>query len=122
MSNVIYTRCAVVILRIDLVLQPVLRNLLLNHLHIPRVLRAEIPAASGDPESALGARRAERAVRPADRAAFAEGNLIVLFLRRRLRLLLGCRLLLLLRLYLRVLALNLNRVRLLLFDLGLRLA
>ena len=82
--------------RIDFVLQPVLRNLLLDHMHVPRVLCAKIPAAPGDSKSALGSAGAEGTVRTADRAAFSKRNLIILFLGRSLRLLFGRRLLLLL--------------------------
>src|SRR5208283_5737311 len=74
--------------RVDFVLEPVLRNLLLNHAHVPRILDAEIAARSRDAKAALGAGRAESSIRTADRPALAKGNLIRLLFRRGLRLLL----------------------------------
>src|ERR1700694_615251 len=106
---------------IDLVPQPIFRNLLLNHMHVIGIFRPEIAAAPGDSESTLGAACTESSVRPADRPAFAKSNLIALFFRRSLGLLLGGRLLLLLRLCLCVLALDLNCIWFFLFDLRLRL-
>src|SRR5690348_3807725 len=96
---------------IDFVLQPVFRNLLLDHAHVPRILRAKISAASCDSESTFCAGSAKRAVRSADRAAFSKRHLIALGLGFGRRTLLRDGLLLLLRFDLGVLALNLDRVR-----------
>src|SRR5690348_3073911 len=63
---------------IDFVLQPIYRNLLLNHPHVPRVFRPKISAASRNSEPALRAGCAERAVRAAHRAAFTKRYLITL--------------------------------------------
>src|ERR1700756_2943285 len=88
---------------IDLIFQPVLRNLLLNHMHVPRVLCPKIAAASGNSKPTLVAGCAERSVRTAHWPALSKRNLIRLFLGRRLRLLLGNRLLFFLRFYFYVL-------------------
>src|SRR5208283_923443 len=64
---------------IDLVLQPVLRDFLLDDLHVPAVAGAEIAAASADTEAALRATSGEGPVRTTDRTAFAEGNLVGLW-------------------------------------------
>src|SRR6185369_13755479 len=76
--------------RVHLVLEPVLGNLLLHHAHVPGVARAEISAATGEAEAALGAVGTEVSIRPADRSALSEGNHVVGFdRRRRLRFLVG---------------------------------
>src|SRR5579859_5336578 len=106
---------------IDLVREPVLRDLLLNHAHIPRIFRAEISAAPCDSKSALRAGCAKRPVRAADRTALPERHLVAFGLGFGWRALLSDGLLLFLRLDLGVLALNLDRIRRFLFDLGLRL-
>src|ERR1700758_76547 len=54
---------------IDLVLKPVLRDLLLDDPHIPCVCAAEISAATLNPESALRASGAKRSIRTAYWAA-----------------------------------------------------
>src|SRR4051794_13238095 len=107
--------------RIDLVLQPVIGDLALQDLHIPAVPIAEIAAAPGNPESALRSACAKRSIRTAHRAAFSERNLVGLWLRLDGGGFLCNCLLLLLGLDFRVLALNLDRVGLFLFNLGLRL-
>src|SRR3979490_2081865 len=74
--------------RVDFILQPVLRNFPLDSLYIPGKPHAKIAAAPGKAESAFRASRAESSIRTADRPAFSEGNLVGLFFRFRLRLLL----------------------------------
>src|SRR5205807_9837528 len=67
--------------RVDFVLQPVLGNFPLHTLHVPGEAHAKIAAAAGKTESTFRAARAEIAIRPTDRAAFSEGNLVGLLLR-----------------------------------------
>src|SRR3954469_16447113 len=88
---------------------------------VPRILCPEIAAASSDSETALCACRTERAIRSADRPAFAEGDLILFRFWCSLRVRLRFGDLLLLGLDLLVLALDLDGVRFFLFDLRLRL-
>src|SRR5690242_7988072 len=106
-------------LRIDFILHPVFRDLLLDDMDIPRVLCAEISPATRDPETTLGSVRAESSIGSADRTSLAKGDAIVLRFGRRLSLFRGSGFLLFLGLYLGVLALDLDRIRLLLLDLRL---
>src|SRR5713101_1476524 len=62
--------------RIDFILQPVLRDLLLYHLHVPGKAVAEIAASTGESKSPLGSASSEHAVRPADWASFAIRDLV----------------------------------------------
>ncbi len=55
-------------------------------LHVPAVSCAKIAAAAGDAETAFGAARGKAAIGSADRAAFAERDLVGFLLRRGLRL------------------------------------
>src|SRR6476646_746515 len=106
---------------VHLVLEPVLRDFLLYHAHIPGVARAEIAAPAGEAEAALGAVGAEVSVGAADRSALSEGNHVVGFDgRRRLRLLMG-RADLWRRLRLNDLVRDRNRLRIRLFLYRLRL-
>src|SRR5580704_12796896 len=105
---------------IDFILQPVVRDFPLNDLDIPAKLRAKVAAVSGDAKPTFCAARGKTTVGSADRAAFAESNLVGVFLGGRLRLCLG-RNGWLLRLDFGVLALNLDGVGLFLFDFGFRL-
>src|SRR5207302_3391117 len=96
-------------LGIDLVLQPIFRYFALNDLDVPSEFCAKVSAAAGDAEAALRAPGAKTAIRSADRAAFAERDLIGLFLRSGLRLFFrgsGS----LLRLDLSIFPLNIDRV------------
>src|SRR5208337_5034772 len=74
---------------IDFVFQPILGDFPLNDLHIPAIFGAEVATAAGNAEAALGTTGGETAVGSADRATFAEGNLIGFFLGLGLRLGLG---------------------------------
>ena len=65
--------------RVDLVLEPILRNFTLNHLDVPAVASAEVAATTGDAEAALGAAGSEGAIGSADGATFAEGRLVSFF-------------------------------------------
>ena len=105
--------------RIYLVLQPVISDFLLNYMHIPGVFRTEVAPTPGDAESALRAAGAKAAVGPANRATFSESDLVVLRFGRGLGLFLRFGDLLFLRLDLRVLAGDLDRIRRFLFNLGL---
>src|SRR5690242_21951672 len=108
--------------RVNLILQPVLGDLLLNHADIPTRSRAKITAASGDTEPTLRAACGEGPIWATDWTALAECDLILLWFRRRLGLRLRFRDLLLLGLDLCVLALNVDGVRLFLFNFWLRLS
>src|SRR6267154_1795479 len=77
--------------RIDLILQPVLGYFSLNDLDIVGILCSKVTTTAGNAKPALGAAGVEAAIRSADRAAFAEGNLIGFFLGRGLRFLLSRR-------------------------------
>src|SRR5215470_10248983 len=77
--------------RVNLVFEPVIGDLLLNHPDVPGIFAAKVAATAGDSKSAFGAACGEGAVRPADRTALAECNLVLLWLRRRLRFGLGFR-------------------------------
>ena len=79
-SDVHPLRCADA--RVDFVFQPVFRNFLLHHFHVPGITRTEIPASAGEAEASLGAVFVECAVGSADRTALAEGNYVVGFLYR----------------------------------------
>src|SRR5207253_7650440 len=61
---------------IDFVLEPVLRNFVPHDLGIPGISAAEVAAAPLKSKTALRAIRAERPVRPADRATLAIRNLV----------------------------------------------
>src|SRR5579863_4880684 len=75
-------------LRIHFVFQPVVRDLFLDDLNVPAILRAKVAAAPGNAESPFGPASGETAIRSADRTTFAEGNLVRLLLGSRPRLLL----------------------------------
>jgi len=83
-------------------------------LHVPAEPCAEISSTAGDSEAAFRAAGVECAIGAADRAAFAEGNLIGLLLGRWLRFLFGWRGLFF-RLDLGILALDLDGVGLFFF-------
>src|SRR6185295_20050384 len=106
---------------VHFVFQPVLGNLLLHHAHIPGVARAEIAASTGKAEAALGPVGVEVAIRPADRAALSEGNLVIGFDHRFRLGLLVSRAGLWYGLDLSGLVRDGNRVRFFLHRLGLRL-
>src|ERR1700680_2640858 len=74
---------------IDFVLQPVLGDFPLDVLNIPGEPCTEVAGAAGDTEASFGAAGGEAAIGAADRAAFAEGDLVGIFLGRGFRLLFG---------------------------------
>src|SRR5215472_443253 len=102
--------------RVNLILQPVLGDLLLDYADIPTKSRAKITAAAGDSKPTLRAACGEGPIWATDWTAFAECDLVLLWLRRRLRLRLGFCDLLLLGLDLCVLALDVYGVGLFLFN------
>src|SRR5215831_7386553 len=108
--------------RVNLVLHPVFGNFLLDDANIPTKSRAKVTAAAGDSETALGAASAESSIGSTDRTALAECDLVFLWFRSWRWLRLGFRDLLFLGLDLRVLALNVDGLRLFLFNLGLGLS
>src|SRR5437667_11307006 len=68
--------------RIHFVFQPIFRNFLLHHFHVPGVTRTEVSAAASEAEASFSTIRAERAVRSAHRSPLAVGHHVVGFFHR----------------------------------------
>src|SRR5947207_13447332 len=71
--------------RIDLIFQPIIRDLPADGVHVPSKAGAEIAAPTGETKASLCASGAKCSVRFSDRAALPDRHGIILFFYRRRR-------------------------------------